>query len=116
MEQVQRSPTTTSPVGLQGIPGRRRLLEVDSPIEGQVTGSEGTSVAGEGAGAMKYVRAFLIGGSLGAQFVDDLAGALVELQEVLPLRDAHAATRVAPDAVQAVVQVPKGRGGQPIRR
>lgn len=51
---------------------------------------------------IKYVRAFLIS-SLGAQFVDDFTGPLVQLVEMLALGYAHAASRVTPDTVQARV-------------
>lgn len=53
---------------------------------------------------IKYVRAFLIS-SLCAQFVDDFTGPLVQLVEMLALGDAHTSSRIAPDTVQARVQI-----------
>lgn len=58
----------------------------------------------EAGSVIKYVRAFLIR-SLRAQFVDDFAGPLVQLVEMLSLGDAHAASRVTPDTVEAGVQI-----------
>lgn len=72
---------------------------------GHIQTDRQTKGEGKLISVIKYVRAFLIS-SLGAQFVDDFAGPLVQLVEMLALGNAHAASGVAPDTVQARVQVP----------
>lgn len=61
---------------------------------------------------IKYVRAFLVG-SIQAQLLDHLGGALVQFVEVRPLLHVHAASRVAADAAQAGMQITtRNREGQ----